>query len=236
MTKIAVVTMVSLVVAVGSLCAIAADNADTNEPASVVGDSNSSGEVVILEHSYGPGFCGCDFSGEGAINFLDFAAFAPWWGYDDTCWINSDWCDKTDLNHDGYVDYEDLLIIVGCWLDEDMSAPTPNPMEWDLSLDEGGFDGKPRQVHFGPGTFDWEVTMRADPNTADDTGFDFYFYCVSRPDLSSGWLTFPGGPPYEYTRPIGQTQLTSWRVMARDRSINQDENYTDWSTPDEVAY
>jgi len=230
--RITAITIIYLVVAAGSFCAVAADNADMNDHDAAVGDSNSGGVVIIQEDSYGPGFCGCDFSGNGAINFLDLAALGPWWDYDDDCWINNDWCEKADLNHDTDVNYEDLLIIVECWLDEDMSAPTPNPMQWDRSLDEGGFDGKPREYYIGPNpTFDWGAAMRADPNTADDTGFEFYFDCTNYSGYDSGWISFPEGLPYEYTVYIGQQGFPmQWRVRARDCSVNQDINVTGWSS------
>ena len=230
--RITAIRTVLLVVAFASFCAVAADNTDMNTPDAAVDDANSSGVAVIQEDSFGPGFCGCDFSGDGLINFDDFARFVPQLGMED-CWITNDWCDKYDLNHNGFVDYLDIAIIAGCWVSEDTTAPTPDPMQWDRSLDEGGFNGLPREIWIGPNeTFDWGATMRADPNSDDDTGLEFYFHCTNLSGFDSGWISFPDGPPYKYTVMIGSKGwLSQWRVRARDRSINKDTNVTGWSTP-----
>jgi len=124
----------------------------------------------------------------------------------------------------------------------DTNAPTPNPMEWDRSLDANGFDGKPRVIHRGIGFFDYWATMRADPNTDDESGYwEFKFECTNDRDLSSvaqypetdGWIYFPAGPPYIYEVKQGQeAHEPTFRVMARD--MYGDENKTGWS-PIEMA-
>jgi len=106
---------VLLVVTLASFCAVAADNTDINIPDAVFDDANSSGVAVIQEDSFGPGFCGCDFSRDGLINFDDFKQFVPQLGMEE-CWFNNHWCDECDLNHDLFVDYLDMAIIAGCWV------------------------------------------------------------------------------------------------------------------------
>jgi len=115
----------------------------------------------------------------------------------------------------------------------DKEPPTPDPMQWDRSLDANGIDGRPHEYYGGGGIFDYYVTMRADPNTDDPSGFEFYFECIDDHNYDSGWMYFPGGPPYVYTFKIGQSGFTyRFRVKARDRSPNHNE--TAWSEPEPI--
>ena len=197
--------------------------ADSNNP-----DSNTTGDSIVITDL---GFCSCDLVHDGIVDFYDFALLAGYWGADD-CWVNSNWCDGADINQDNAVNFKDLrYLAVLCWLDEDNEPPSPDPMQWDRSLDGQGFDGRPREVHLPPyGPADYAATMRADPNTADCSDYEFYFECMDDYRFSSGWVYFPGGPPYEYTISIGWPNF-GWRfrVKARDRSINSDQNITGWS-------
>ncbi|MHC4573097.1 MAG: InlB B-repeat-containing protein [Planctomycetota bacterium] len=111
----------------------------------------------------------------------------------------------------------------------DLTAPTPDPMEWDPYGDP---NGQPRLVlvDINDPVYGWGVTMTASSDTADESGFEFYFECTTEDFWSSHqWIQF-AGPPYTYTRLIG-TKWDVWakafRVMARDRSPNQNE--TGWS-------
>jgi hypothetical protein len=177
------------------------------------------------------GLCGCDVVHNGLINSADFAVFALYWG-SDACWSGNDWCYGTDFDQDGFVDGNDLEVITDCWLLEDTAAPTPDAMQWDPNVDESGYDGRPLGVHLGPEAhpFGYWATMRADPNTYDETGFEFFYEC-SDDRYNSGWISFPEGPPYVYTVKVGSWgQVFAFRVRARDTSVNQDENATDWSS------
>jgi hypothetical protein len=115
----------------------------------------------------------------------------------------------------------------------DTNKPTPDPMLWDYSLDANGLDGTPRVVYLGkPGDdpmWSWGVTMRADPNTTDDSGYwEFYFECKNWSEFDSGWISLGTTPPFTYTRLIGQepaARTTIWRVRAQDGSLNR----TEWS-------
>ena len=78
--------------------------------------------------------------------------------------------------------------------------------------------------------------MRADPNTIDvapagvaPSNVEFFFEC-EEDGFSSGWLSFPAGPPYIYTVPIGQpSTVVKFRVKARDTSDNRNETaFSDW--------
>jgi hypothetical protein len=56
-----------------------------------------------------------DLDFAGGVNLIDFALFAKHW-LNSGCNINNDWCERTDVNHDGDVDFEDLRQITNYWL------------------------------------------------------------------------------------------------------------------------
>ncbi|HUT30240.1 MAG TPA: right-handed parallel beta-helix repeat-containing protein [Sedimentisphaerales bacterium] len=113
-----------------------------------------------------------------------------------------------------------------------LTPPTPNPMRWDYTvMDVNGYliDGTPHEIWLGPDpVWDYYVTMRADPNTYDESGFEFYFECTNRAGFDSGWISFAEGPPYIYTTRVGlMGQVLYFRVKARDLSPSHNE--TAWS-------
>jgi hypothetical protein len=63
-----------------------------------------------------------DLNNDGIVNFSDFAIFAFYW-MDDTC-SDPDWCEGSDSDYSGRVDFVDLLDFVDywlwCWPDLDM--------------------------------------------------------------------------------------------------------------------
>jgi hypothetical protein len=136
--------------------------------------------------------------------------------------------DLGPMRLDAYSDFgPQELFIVNVVL-QDLTPPTPDPMRWDMSLDANGLDGRPREIHGPPYTpFDYWAVMRADPNTTDDSGsFEFYFECTTSSGFSSGWISLPQGPPYEYAVKVGLSmQEHVFRVRARDSFGNM----TAWS-------
>jgi hypothetical protein len=113
----------------------------------------------------------------------------------------------------------------------DTTVPEPDPMQWDETImDVNGYsvDGRPHEIWLGDDLiWDFYVTMRADPNTDDESGVEFYFECTTNSGFSSGWIQF-AGPPYIYTVKVGQSGLQHrFRVKARDRSASHNE--TGWS-------
>jgi hypothetical protein len=116
-------------------------------------------------------------------------------------------------------------------------------MLWDMSVDANNYNGEPREIYGGGGTFDYYVTMTADQNTVDiaplgvaPSGVEFYFLCTNNGDFSSGWISFPAGPPFTYTTLIGRSgQAFKFKVKARDTSANQDQNHTGYSE-ERMAY
>jgi len=55
-----------------------------------------------------------DFSGNGIVNFEDFATLAYYWK--DYICTEPDWCDGCDLDHSGLVDLNDLRKFAENWL------------------------------------------------------------------------------------------------------------------------
>jgi len=113
----------------------------------------------------------------------------------------------------------------------DVNAPIPDPMLWDMSVDANGSDGRPREIYGGGDQYDYYATMRADQNTVDiaplgvaPSGVEFYFLCTNNGDFSSGWISFPAGPPFTYTVKIGRSgQLLKFKVKACDTSAKRNE-------------
>jgi len=111
----------------------------------------------------------------------------------------------------------------------DNIAPTPNPMEWDPTVDPNGFDGTPREVYGGGGTFDYWVEMRAAVATDASGGVEYFFECIDAPGVwpagfSSGWQAAT-----DYTVQVGRpNQGLRFRVWARDLFGNK----TAWSPPE----
>jgi hypothetical protein len=56
-----------------------------------------------------------DFDSNDLVDFADFAAFALNWRKNNC--IHPGWCMGTDLNTDGYIDVQDLLLFAEYWLE-----------------------------------------------------------------------------------------------------------------------
>ncbi|MGB8226719.1 MAG: GLUG motif-containing protein [Sedimentisphaerales bacterium] len=68
-------------------------------------------EYPILTWQISP----ADIYTDGRNNFRDFAVFAQYWMRKD-CRVYNDYCDWADLNFDGSVDTDDLIILMSYWL------------------------------------------------------------------------------------------------------------------------
>ena len=84
--------------------------------------------------------CGqCDIAGgsggeneamDGRIDLNDLAALAGGWIMRSDCTEENNWCQYTDLNKDSLVNFDDLLLLANCWLNEDNTPPEPSPAQW----------------------------------------------------------------------------------------------------------
>jgi len=117
-------------------------------------------------------------------------------------------------------------IVVRTLVAPDLLAPTPDPMQWDPTVDPNGFDGTPHEIEIDVGTsFDFWAVMTA--VVAVDAGggpVEYFFECTTEPGFSSGWIATP-----TYSVLVGrQGQGHRFRVRARD----QFGNVTAWSPED----
>jgi hypothetical protein len=109
----------------------------------------------------------------------------------------------------------------------DTLAPAPNPMTWDTVADANGFDGTPREIYGGGGSFDYWIEMRATIATDASGVVEYYFECIDAPAVqpngfSSGWQA-----SNLYRVRVGRRgQGLRFRVRARDMY----NNMTGWST------
>jgi hypothetical protein len=102
----------------------------------------------------------------------------------------------------------------------DTTPPTPNPMQWDPTVDPNGFDGTPHEIYGGGGTYDYSAAMRA-VVAVDASGFVEYYFECSDSRYSSVWQA-----PNTYTVLVGSRgRGFSFRVKARDLWGNE----TEWS-------
>ncbi len=155
----------------------------------------------------------CDLSGNGIIDFADFAILSLHWLNDD-CSVGNDWCGGADLTFDTHVDSEDLGLFVGCWLAKDANAPIPNPSEWKI---------EPYSVSATP---PYSISMIA-KSAFDGWGgeVEYYFECVYGNGSDWGW-----DPNTKYIDDglgagLEPNAEYGYRVRARDATGNE----TDWS-------
>ena len=110
--------------------------------------------------------------------------------------------------------------------EDDLTAPTPDPMQWNTEEDPNGYTGLPREYKDGNSSFDYWVTMTAVEATDDSEIVEYYFWCTSESGFSSGWIANT-----TYTVQVGRGgQGHTFRVKARDAFYNE----TEWSI-EEVA-
>lgn len=62
----------------------------------------------------------CDFDTDGAVDFLDYAAFSSQWK--ETYCNYPGWCEGRDLNYDHVVDFNDLMLFQNNWLWETVTG------------------------------------------------------------------------------------------------------------------
>lgn len=76
-------------------------------------EDGQSEQAVFYVHEPKP-----DITGEGVINLLDYSLLAARWLND--CNNQNNWCDGADIDHSGFVGFEDLLIMAEQWLSDSL--------------------------------------------------------------------------------------------------------------------
>jgi hypothetical protein len=98
-------------------------------------------------------------------------------------------------------------------LPTDTTPPTPNPMQWNPTLDPNNFNGEPREIFVGPTQWDYAATMTA--VVAVDLlspPVEYSFECVDNSGFNSGWQL-----GNTYTVLVGRSgQALRFWVRARD--------------------
>ena len=90
----------------------------------------------------------------------------------------------------------------------DLSAPTPDPMQW---------QSPPAEVNRGGGSFDYWAEMTAATGTDPSGGVQYFFQCTTQSGFNSGWQDSP-----EYSVQLGRSgQGHRFRVKARDINGNE---------------
>jgi hypothetical protein len=128
-------------------------------------------------------------------------------------WLSDQVLLAEDLNRDRIVNLVDFAILVGNWRP---GPPMPNPMTW----------ATPPPYATSP----YSIAMIATTATSTDwSGVEYYFEDFEHPQFNSGWLSFAPGqqPMWEDT---GLTPVTKYwyRVKTRNK-LNRLE--TGWSQP-----
>jgi hypothetical protein len=154
-----------------------------------------------------------DLRKDGIINFYDLAKLADKW-LDEDCNVANSWCGGADLTFYGLVWMDDLSIITGCWMAEDVIAPLPNPSQWAI---------EPYGV--------WPSSVKMKAADANDVLWglpvQYKFECVtgschdSNYYDSDGWLDSP-----DYND-VGLSPDTDYAYRVKTRDIAGNE--TEWS-------
>jgi hypothetical protein len=159
-----------------------------------------------------------DLAFDGMIDFQDYAVLARNWQRNDCSELNN-WCNGADITSDSLVNMDDVAFLVSCWLVADMTAPTPDPTQWETEPYLSSISS---------------ITMTAETAT-DFWGWpvEYYFECIGITDCNSGWQT---SPTYTATNLVLDTEY-GFRVRTRDGvswipddGTNEPGNKTQWST------
>jgi len=80
-------------------------------------DISGTGESEFAGPAIGkrPALPNPDITGDGKVNFADFAVLASQW-LGTGCQESNAWCDKADIDHSGAVGFDDILIMAENWL------------------------------------------------------------------------------------------------------------------------
>jgi hypothetical protein len=172
-----------------------------------------------------------DYNFDGRVDDIDLGIFNSHW-LEEGCDF-PDWCQGTDLNEDGVVNYLDYAIFAENYGEVETVAPKPDPMTWAAAPSSSGqtsiimsatkaYDnsGYPVEYQFGCFYIDGEFS--------GDDDVPFYDSGWLNPNVSSGWadnatLTWVDD---------GLQSDTAYGYKVRARDVKPDPNYnapTKWS-------
>jgi len=164
-------------------------------------------DIDIGFHYYKSGkFSDGDINYDGEINDDDLIILISYWLSE--CGF-PDWCEGSDLNQDGIVNFIDQAILAALYGTGDVEAPVPDPSTW----------------RFPPHSTAAKVIEMTATEAADNSGgtVEYYFECVTNSSLDSGWQDSPS-----YVRSgLTTNNEYGFKVKARDTSPGQNE--TEWS-------
>jgi hypothetical protein len=118
-------------------------------------------------------------SGNGKIDLEDFAVMTSKWMFESPC-VGDDWCLGADITTDSFVDFDDLYIMMQCWLKEDDQTPSyDTKVSYDIAP-QLIWDEDPNSTSTGP---TYELWMSVKPVSDDWTGdmVEYYFCSDENP-------------------------------------------------------
>jgi hypothetical protein len=163
----------------------------------------------------------------GKIDLDDMASFLIEWLSEDC--VGPYWCNGSDLNFDGFVNFEDLAALTLCWDAEDTEAPNKGKIAWaaepQIDSEVTGFAIKmaatPVQDNWWPYRY---PSIKNDPGSPTLYGVMYMFDCIEPADgFDSGWQ--PGTEfkiPNQMITSLPLNRYT-YQLIAKDGSGNVTE-------------
>jgi len=151
-----------------------------------------------------------DFDFDGDVDSFDWKIFTDHWL--DTGCIFPEWCNETDLNQDGVVNFNDYTIFARHYKETETEAPQPNPMTWAIV---------PQSTGVGQSAITMRATKAVD-NSGSPVQYQFKEVTGNPGGNDSSWQS-----DANYTDSgLSASTKYGYKVKARDTS-----NYTEtqWS-------
>ena len=161
-------------------------------------------------------FADGDLNYDGVVNFDDYYLFTERWLYKQCSFPG--WCEGSDLDQDGTVDFSDMSILNSFYGDGDTEKPTPDPMTWAVAPVSAG---------------QTSITMTA-TKAFDNSGLEVYYYFQRVDANGNPDGGFRGWDPNRTHTDTGLDPNTEYgyRVRATDRSGKDYNESYDPNDPD----